>query len=87
MVQCHMVVDTPIAWRSLLPWVFTYPFVEAARTVLLGIIRSNNERSRAMARALGFTETHTVRDGYSQGVDLVFVEMRREQCRYLKEMH
>lgn len=86
MVQCHMATDTPMAWRALLPAAFVYPFEHAGRNVLLGVIRASNEASLKMAAALGFTEGYRVKDGYEAGVDLVFVEMRRSECRYLKEV-
>ncbi|MBF9682941.1 hypothetical protein IAI36_11700, partial [Streptococcus pseudopneumoniae] len=41
-VYAHMAADTPIAWRSLLPAVFTYPFVECGRGKLLALIPSHN---------------------------------------------
>jgi hypothetical protein len=86
-VQCHMWADTPVAWRALIPAVFEYPFLEAGRRVLIGAIRSTNAKSLATAKHLGFQECGRVPDGFSEGVDLVLVHMRREQCRYLKEAH
>lgn len=86
-VQVHMATSTPIAWRSLLHAAFAYPFQEAGRGVLMGLIRGSNVKSLAMAQHLGFEETHRVVDGYAKGEDLVLIELRRESCRWLKEMH
>lgn len=83
-VQAHMAVDTPIAWRSLLRPAFRYPFLEGGRGLILGIISAANAKSLAMARGLGFHETHRIRDGQSVGVDLVVMEMRREHCRWIE---
>lgn len=82
-VQCHMAVDSPIAWRSLLAPAFNFPFVWAGRKVLVGIVSAFNERSVRMTRHLGFKEAHRIRDGWAEGVDLIVFEMRREECRYL----
>lgn len=82
-VQCHMAVDTPIAWRSLLGPASSYPFDEAGRGLLLAIIQGGNPESLRMTRRLGFTEAHRIRDGHAVGVDTHIFEMRREDCRWL----
>lgn len=84
-VQAHMAVDAPVVWRSLLPAVFAYPFLEAGRGLLLGVIPAGNARSCAMARRLGFREAYRVKDGWAKGEDLVVHELRRAECRWLKE--
>lgn len=84
-VQAHVAVDTPIAWRALAEAAFSYAFRETGRGVLLGTIVADNTRSLAVARSLGFREVHRVPDGHSPGVDLVLVQMRREECRWLRE--
>lgn len=84
-VQAHMAVDTPVAWRALIPACFEYPFREAGKGVLLGIIPAHNTRSWRMARRLGFRFAHAVRDGWARGDDLLVLELRREDCRFLKE--
>lgn len=82
-VQAHMAVDTPVAWRALLRPVFEYPFEQAGRRLMLGIIPADNTRSARMAESLGFRLAHRVPDGWSVGVDLLVYQMRREECRYL----
>lgn len=86
-VTAHMAVDTPIAWRALIKGVFEYPFVECGRQVLLGLIPSHNKRSWRMATSLGMEIRHVVRDGWAKGDDLLVMELRREDCRFLKENH
>jgi len=83
-VQAHMAVDSPVVWRSLLRPAFSYPFVEAGRALLLGIIPADNAKSCAMAKRLGFREAYRVVDGWSVGVDLIVHEMRRRECRWLE---
>lgn len=79
----HMAVETPMAWRALLLPSFEYAF--ASRGLILGAIASDNAKSLRMVKSLGFTETHRIRDGHSPGVDLVFHEMRRESCPWLRQ--
>lgn len=82
-VQAHMAVETPIAWRALTGPAFAYPFLEAGKSVILAIIPASNARSVKLARRFGFRETYRVRDGWAVGEDLVLLEMRREECRWL----
>lgn len=83
-VQAHMAVDAPVVWRSLLPSVFEYPFLEAGKGLLLGVIPDGNKRSINMTKRLGFREAHRVVDGWAVGEDLVVMEMRRHDCRWLQ---
>lgn len=79
----HMAVDTPIAWRRLLPAGLDYAFHQAGKRLVLGVIPGHNPRSLAMARRIGFQVTHRARDGWDTGVDLVFLELRREDAHWL----
>lgn len=83
-VQAHMAVDTPVAWRALLKPAFEYPFIQAGKSVILAIIPAGNARSVNLAKRFGFRETYRVRDGWATGEDLVLLEMRREECRWLE---
>lgn len=84
-VQAHMAVAYPAVWRALLRPAFDYPFRFAGKEVLIGVIASDNARSVAAARAFGFTEAHRITDGWSKGTDLIIFEMRRADCRWLKD--
>ena len=84
-VQAHMAVEAPIVWRSLVRPAFAYPFLQAGRRVLVGVIPSHNRKSVEMAKALGFREMHRIRDGWTEGDDLLLLEMRREDCRWIQE--
>ena len=82
---CHMAVDHPIAWRSLLRPAFAYPFLEAGKSVILAVIPAGNARSVHLATRLGLKETHRVRDGWAPGEDLIMLEMRREECPWIEQ--
>ncbi len=86
-VTAHMAVDTPIAWRSLIPACFEYPFIECDKGLILAVIPADNAKSWGLAGHLGFKLVHTVRDGWARGVDLLMLELRRTDCRFLKEAH
>lgn len=83
-VCAHMAVDTPIAWRSLIPACFEYPFLECGREVMLALIPASNTKSWGLAGRFGFRIVHSVRDGWAKGDDLHFLELRREDCRFLR---
>lgn len=82
-VHCHMAVDTPIAWRALLPEAFRYPLETCGRRLLIALVTADNARSLALARHFGFAETARIRGGWSDGVDLVLLELRKDDCRWL----
>jgi L-amino acid N-acyltransferase YncA len=82
-VQAHMAVDAAIAWRSLLRPAFAYPFEEAGRGVLLAVVQSSNRASMRLVERFGFREAYRMHDGWAEGNDLVFMELRRAECRFL----
>jgi hypothetical protein len=81
--QVHMATASPLVWRSLLPAVFEYPFLETGRTVLIGNVRASNTASVNLTKHLGFTETCRIPDAAGPGDALIIFTMRREECRYL----
>lgn len=83
-VQLHLAVESPVAFRHLLGPMFEYPFVQGGFGLLWSHIVAHNQKSRRIAKSIGFRETHRLRDGWKAGVDLVCVEIRREEwemCR------
>lgn len=82
-VQAHMAVESPIAWRALAPETFRYPFEQVGIGVILGVIPAYNQKSLTMAKRLGLVETYRVPNGWDTGVDLVLLELAKENCRWL----
>ena len=39
----------------------------------------------ALVEHLGFRRVATLRDAVAEGIDMLIYEMRREECRFLKE--
>lgn len=82
-VQMHFAMESPIAIRALIRPAFSYAFEHGGKGLALGIIRSNNRASLWTAEHMGFRESHRIKDGHSLGVDLVLIEMRKDECRWL----
>lgn len=83
--HAHVALDAPVAARPLLRAAFEYAFCQADKGVLIGMVSADNERALKLDQSLGFREVARVRDGRAVGVDLVILELRREDCRFLKE--
>jgi hypothetical protein len=84
-VCVHVALEHPAALRHLLRQGFKIPFLDFGREVALACVLSTNKRSLALVPRLGFRFAYRVRDGWSKGVDMVWFEMRRDECRWLKE--
>lgn len=82
-VWMHVAVDVPGACRGLLRESFCYAFEQAGRSLALGMVRASNAPSRRLAERLGFSECGRLRDAWSVGEDVVLLEMRREDCRWI----
>lgn len=86
-VQMHVVLEQPFVALTLIRPAFELVFNEAKRKVAIGIVASDNERALRFDQWMGFKETHRIKDGLCDGVDNVLLEMRREDCRFLKGLH
>jgi hypothetical protein len=78
----HVAIEAPGTCRRLLTESFRWAF--GAVGVLVAVIRESNRRSVRLAQHLGFTETHRIADGWQAGEALIVLEMRREDCRWLR---
>lgn len=85
---CHMhvAIDEPIAIRRLLRPAFGLVFDAQPKGLGLGVafgsVLSTNEKALALDLALGFRVVGTLKDGWAVGVDIVMLEMRREECKW-----
>lgn len=82
-VCLHIALENPAALRSLAYWGFRAAFVIAGRGVALVQVVSNNTRSLRLVERLGFRRVHTVPNGWRPGIDMVWFEMQRDECRWL----
>ena len=83
--QMHFAIDEPLCFRKLAPEAFRYVFSMAKRDVVVGWVPESRADLHSLALRLGFTELCRVKDGWGRGVDVIMVELRRENCRWLKE--
>lgn len=86
-VNVHVYSSGPkyLFHREFVCAIFSYPFQQCGKGLLIAITPSDAEQSLAVSRYLGFVEKYRVKDGWSQGVDLVIKEMTRDQCRWLNQ--
>jgi len=81
----HVAIEEPIAIRRLIHKAFEIPFVSFGRGVIFGSVLSTNPRALALDLHLGFRELARLRDAWMVGIDLILLEMRREDCRWLRK--
>jgi RimJ/RimL family protein N-acetyltransferase len=68
--------------REFLGAIFRYPFDVGGLAQIVVTITGNNLRSLRLADRMGFTEQARLPDAHPAG-DLVFMVLRRENCRFL----
>ena len=64
---------------------FDYPFNKCKLVAVFGTLASNNLQALRLDQHLGFRQVHIVPQGWDSENDLIILEMRRENCRWLKE--
>ena len=83
-VCIHIALDNPAALRALLKPGFGIPFLRLNKGVILAQVVSSNDRSLRLVPRLGFRFAYRVRDGWAKGLDMVWFEMRKEDCRHIR---
>lgn len=71
--------------RELLRVCFDYVFNQCNRIAVYGHVASDNAAALKLDTHLGFNEVYRIGDAVKDGVDMVILEMRRENCRWLKD--
>lgn len=88
-VSMHIALEHPAAFRSLLRpcfgIVFEAPPVGYDKPMALCTVLSTNTRSLRLVDRVGFREVFRGRNWWAPGTDLVFFEMRREECRWIRK--
>ena len=72
--------------RKLLWATFDYPFRQLGLESLIGIVNSNNEQAMKYDQNLGFKEVHRFVGLHDDGGDIVVFEMKKDECRFVKEL-
>lgn len=85
--QMHVVNLTGKTTPRKLIWAaFHYPFVTCGLEYVFGILNSNNERAVEYDKKLGFTEVNRFHGAHDDGGDIVLLQMKRDDCRWVKEL-
>ena len=82
-LSLHIALENPYALLSLAKIGFQWAF--KMRAVAIAPVISTNKRSIRLVEGLGFKPCGRLKDAWMPGVDLCFYEMRRDECRFLKE--
>lgn len=86
-VVLHVAVEHPAALRHLLRAGFGAAFEAPprgfGRVAAIATVRSDNAKSLRLVRHLGFRQVFVGRDYAAPGVDFVYFELRREDCRFI----
>lgn len=84
----HVAVDDPYAALRLIRpafgLVFDAPPKGLGKGVALGSVLSTNEKALIFDRRLGFRQIARLSDAWAKGVDVILLEMRREDCRWVE---
>ena len=72
--------------RKLLWAAFDYPFNQAGIETLIGIVNSKNELAMKYDQNLGFKEVYRFEGVHDEGGDVVVFEMKKQNCRFIKEL-
>ena len=72
--------------RKLLWATVDYPFRQLGLESLIGIVNSNNEQAMKYDQNLGFKEVHRFVGLHDDGGDIVVFEMKKADCRFIKEL-
>lgn len=81
--QAHICILEPLIIRSgFLELVYRLGF-GPDREYAYGQVLSDNEKAIKLNKHMGFTEKCRFEDAYAPGIDVIFMEMKRENCRYL----
>lgn len=84
-VQIHIAIMRPMVLRhGFLEEIADHVFNRCGRDIMIGLVPSNHEKALKLDKHIGFTETYRVKDGFDRGIDYVVMELRREDCRWLK---
>lgn len=85
-VQAHIWIENVFAIRhGLLREAARYAFEEAGCLVMIGVVPGNNAKALKFDKHIGFTEVARIKDGFDVGVDYHILEMRKEDCPWLRE--
>lgn len=85
----HVASDTSRHWMTpaYMAACFRYPFVQMKCRRVTGLVRADNNAAQRFDEHLGFRREGLIRQGATDGVDMILYGMLRSECRYLEGKH
>ncbi|HDR9497591.1 TPA: N-acetyltransferase [Burkholderia cepacia] len=85
----HVASDGTRAWlsRAYLAACFRYPFVQMECRRVTGLVRADNAAAQRFDEHLGFRREGLLRQGCTDGTDMILYGMLASECRYLEGKH
>lgn len=84
-VQATIIIENPMAVRrGLIDEAFKRVFVDCDKKLIYVLVAENNVKSLKLSDRLGFKEVMRIPDGYSDGIDFIVKELRREDCAHIQ---
>ena len=77
----HVAIEGRIT-KGFLKAAFHWPFERWGLNAVMGLVTAGNTDALRFDLNLGFREVYRVKDG-GRGEDLIVLEMRRDECRYI----
>ena len=85
-VMIHQAIDRPMLLRHRwLEEIAFWVFVVGRRKVMYALVPSDNDKAYKLDLNIGFKELIRLKEAAMDGVDLILMELRREDCRWLPE--
>jgi hypothetical protein len=83
----HSAIDDPSAIdRTFTRAVFEYPFIQCGLNTVLAPVPADNAKALKLDYAVGFKPFTTLENADAEGKDLLLLRMRKEECRWIKEL-
>lgn len=88
-ILMHVASDGSREWlsRAYLAACFRYPFVQMQCRRITGLVRADNTAAQRFDEHLGFRREGLLRQGCTDGADMILYGMLASECRYLEGKH
>ena len=80
--QMHIAIEGRLT-RDYIRACFRYPFGTLGYACVIGLVAEGNADALKFDKHIGFREVHRIKQGAAGGEDLIILEMRRSDCRWL----
>lgn len=86
-ILMHVASDGSRSWMTpgFLCASFRYPFIQLGCRRVTGLVRADNTAAQRFDEHLGFRREGILREGTTDGCDLILYGMLKSECRFLGE--